>query len=221
MQNDLHNFGILWDMDGILLDTGELHFLSWQKALAEVGREYTHEEYLTTFGMNNTGTMQALFGMDVPPAFIDQVSERKEILFREWEPGNVSVFPGVLEWLERFSTLGARQAIASSGPIENLEVLVAKAGFGAYFDAIVSGTHMPGKPKPDVFLKAAEALGVLSEKCLVIEDSVAGVQAARNAGMKCLAVTNTYPREKLVGAAVVVDSLIKLSEKQVFELLVQ
>jgi beta-phosphoglucomutase len=95
---------------------------------------------------------------------------------------------------------GARQAIASSAPCENIDALVDELAIRPYFQEIVSGADMPGKPDPAVFLTAARAAGHTACACLVIEDSVAGVTAARRAGMKCLAVTTTNPASRLTQA---------------------
>ena len=102
-------------------------------------------------------------------------------------------------------------AIASSAPMENIQLILRGLGIESYFQAIVWGREVTeGKPSPQAFLLAAEKLGVKPEDCLVIEDAVAGVSAAKRAGMKCIAVTTTNPREKLHEADLVVDSLAEV-----------
>ncbi len=103
-----------------------------------------------------------------------------------------------------------RQAIASSAPSANIDLLVDELGIRNRFDAIVLGKELPGKPDPAVFLEAARRIGILPEKCIVIEDSVAGVEAAKRGGMKCIAVTTTTPTIGLSSADIVVDRLDSL-----------
>jgi len=118
--------------------------------------------------------------------------------------------PGVLTWLERLALLGARQVVASSAPPENIEALIDELCLRAYFPVLLSGFDLPGKPQPDTFLKAASLINVPPAQCVVIEDSVAGVEAARRAGMKCIAVTTTNPASKLSTAELIVESLDQL-----------
>lgn len=207
-----HKRGVLWDLDGVLVDTGELHFQAWSEALPEFGLEMTREFFAGTFGMNNAGVLTELLGHPPEPDRLAEISEYKERLFREAVRGNVTALPGVRTWLERLAAEGVPQAIATSAPPENIDVMVDGAGLRAYFDAIVSGFEMPAKPDPAVFLEAAHRIGVSPERCVVVEDAIAGVEAAKRAGMRCIAVTTTNPAEALQDADIVVDRLDKLPE---------
>ena len=137
--------------------------------------------------------------------------EEKERRFRESIRGRVQALPGVQLWLERFKAAAIPQAIASSAPQANIDAIVDELGFRSYFTALVSGGNMPGKPDPAVFLEAARLIGIPTERNVVIEDAVAGVEAARRAGMKCVAVTTTNPKDALTSAHLVVDRLDALS----------
>jgi len=102
--------------------------------------------------------------------------------------------------------------VASSGEMANIVTVIDALGIANYFDALVSGAFLPrSKPDPAIFVQAAGALGVPPARCLVIEDGTVGVEAARRAGMACLAVTTTHPREHLQGADLIVDSLCEIS----------
>lgn len=211
MENSLKNYAVLWDMDGVLVDTGDLHYLTWKQALAEVDFDFTREEFTSTFGRNNENIMKILFGEDVDPEFSVRVSERKEALFRQMLSGRVTLLPAVRDWLGKFQGWGMRQAVASSAPAENITALVDEFDLQPYFRAMVSGTGMPGKPHPDVFLKSAQELGAPPERCVVIEDAVHGVEGARAAGMKCIAVTTTNSAEALSQADLVLKDLTELN----------
>lgn len=199
--------GVIWDMDGVLVDTGEFHFQAWLQALPEFGIPFTRQLFRDTFGMNNAGILEVLLGEPPAPEILAEISERKEQLFRRAVRGRVQPLPGVLVWLERLKAAGMQQAIASSAPPANIDALVGELGLHDYFDAIISGFDLPGKPDPAVFLKAARRIGVPPERCVVVEDAVAGVEAARRAGMKCVAVTTTNPAYTLEAADVVVERL--------------
>ena len=207
------NHAVLWDMDGVLVDTGDFHFKAWKQTFEELGVAFDKEDFRATFGMNNAGILEWVYGKRPEPEEVAQVSEKKESLFRELIKGKAEPLPGVLDWLRQFQTWGIKQAITSSAPPKNIEVLVAELKIENYFDAIISGFDLLGKPNPDVFLKAANAIQVRPEKCVVIEDAIAGVEGAKRAGMKCIAVTTTNPASKLAKADFIVDRLKNMNKE--------
>ena len=204
------DLGILWDMDGVLVDTAEYHYRSWVQALTEMGIPIDRQSFGLVFGRNNRDTLETLLGGPPQAELLAGVSQRKESLFREFIHGKARLLPGVLDWLERLRRLGARQAVASSAPQENIDYLVDELGVRSYFMALCAGHELPGKPDPAIFLLAASALGLPPEDCIVIEDSLAGIAAAKRAGMPCIAVATTNPPEKLAGAGLVLERLDRL-----------
>lgn len=188
---------ILWDMDGVLIDTTEFHFISWRDTLEKFGIEHSYEEFLKHYGMNNINVLTSLFGEKPTPQFLEQVGGSKEEAFREAIKGKAVLMQGVREWLEYFRRKGLKQAIASSAPPENIDFLVKELRITPYFDHLVSGYYMNGKPFPDVYLKTAEMVGEAPQNCLVIEDSPAGVESAHRAGMPVLALLTTNKLEDL------------------------
>jgi HAD superfamily hydrolase (TIGR01509 family) len=209
---------ILWDMDGVLVDTGKVHYQSWEKVLKPYDIPYSWDVFAGTFGMTNKAIITNLF--DNPSAdFIQEMDEEKEQLFRENVPGNVLEIPGTRQWLERFQSWGYPQAVCSSAPPANIETLLNEIGIQPYFQAIVSASKMASKPDPAVFLTAAEILGVLPNQCVVIEDAPAGIEGARQAGMKCVALTTTSSAEYLQGADLIIDDLNDLNEDQLLHLI--
>ena len=219
MANSNRKLAILWDLDGVLVDSGEYHYAAWKQTFDELGVRFSEEQFRMTFGMNNTGILGMIYGKKLLLEREQQISERKESLFREAVKGNALLLPGVENALKNFTAWNMKQAIASSAPPKNIEVLVQELQIGNYFDAIVSGYDIPGKPDPAVFLKAAQQLGIGPEHCIVIEDAVAGVEAAKSAGMKCIAVTTTNTVESLSKADLILDSLAELRKDSFFELL--
>ena len=199
--------GVLWDMDGVLVDTGEAHFQSWSVTFEERSIPFTREQFRTTFGMNNAGILEIILESPPSPDLLAEIGDRKESLFRDLVKGRVVLLPGVLDWLDRLRNQGFRQAIASSAPYANIDAVVGELGIGTYFAALVSGADLPGKPDPAVFFKAADLIGVPPACCVVVEDAVAGVEAAKRGGMKCIAVTTTNPPNTLREADVVIEQL--------------
>jgi beta-phosphoglucomutase len=202
---------VLWDMDGVLVDTGELHYKSWLKTLTDLSIPFDRDTFQKTFGMNNAGILTILLGKPPETDFLEMVSNQKESFFKELVHGNLRLLPGALQWLKQLRERGILQAIASSAPYENIESIVDESNIRQYFSAMISAYFMPGKPDPAVFLEAARQLAVEPYQCVVIEDSVAGVSSAKSIDMKCIAITTTHPRSSLLEADIVVDSLQELT----------
>lgn len=198
---------VLWDMDGVLVDDGEWHYRAWYETLSEMGIPFDWQRFQQTFGMNNAGILSFLLGYEPKPDVVEEVGNRKEERFRALIRGKVRLALFALRWLERLQSEGLLQAVASSAPQANLDALLDELKVRGFFQAVVSGAQMPGKPDPAVFLEAARRLGVLPGSCVVVEDSVAGLVAAHRAGMKCLAVATTHSPAALREAEVVVKSL--------------
>lgn len=184
---------VIWDMDGVLVDTGTVHFETWRDTLAEHDIPFTDETFRQTFGMNNTGILQKLLGEQFTPALVTEIGGLKEERFRQAIQGKVQALPGVQELLAGLHQRGIVQAVGSSAPQANIDAILEALAIAPYFEVVVSAAEMPGKPDPTVFLTTAAHLGIDPAACLVIEDAIAGVAAARRAGMRCLAVTTTNP----------------------------
>jgi len=219
MLDSNYSYAIIWDMDGVLVDTGTYHFESWVKTFDQLGIPFSEEQFRATFGMNNAGILEIICGKKLPPAQEQRLGDFKEEVFREAIKGKATLLPGIENALKNFSEWNLKQAIASSAPPKNIEVLVKELEIGKYFDALVSGFDIPGKPDPGVFLKAARQVGVSPGNCIVIEDAVAGVAGAKNAGMKCIAVTTTNTAQALSKADLIFEDLEGLTRQSLFALL--
>ena len=209
--NMVNKHAVLWDMDGVLVDSGELHYQSWLETLTALSIPFDRDKFRSTFGMNNNGILTILLGKPPEADFLEMVTCRKEGRFRELIHGRLQLLPGVSGWLKKLQELGILQAVASSAPQENIEATVDELNIRQYFSALISAYSMPGKPNPPVFLEAAWQLGVQPEQSVVVEDSLVGVTAAKQAGMKCIAVCTTHPRSSLSAADIVVDNLEELT----------
>lgn len=213
MKTLTHLQAVLWDMDGVIVDTFDAHYRSWQQTFDGLSQPFDVEMFRKTFGMNNHLILTTVFEHDLDERFIQRVSDRKEELFRQTIKGSARLLPGVDGWLKTFSEANIKQAVASSAPQANIDAVLDELKVRYFFQAEAAGATIKGKPDPAVFLLAANLLGVEPVHCLVIEDAVAGVEAARRAGMKCIAVQTTNSAEKLKGANVVLKDLSQLTER--------
>ncbi len=186
--------GVLWDMDGTLLDSAEYHWIAWRDALAEEGCHITYAQFAATFGQRNDSILRGYFGADITAAEIDRISEGKEEKYRDLvRTRGVQLLPGVQRWLDMLRADGWRQAVASSAPLRNIEVIVEALTLNDYFLALVSADAVQrGKPDPQIFQVAAERIGVPPARCIVVEDAPHGVEAGRSAGMRTIGVRTTH-----------------------------
>jgi len=212
-------FGVIWDMDGVLVDTGELHYQTWREILPVYSIPFSRQRFRLTFGMNNQGFLEYMVGKKLDPEFIRQIAGRKESRFRDLIDGSVQPLPGIVDWLHRLRAQGARQAVASSAPQANIDVLLTALKIGDFFQVAISGEKMPGKPDPTVFLQAAHLIGLPPARCVVVEDAIPGVEAARRGGMACIAVTTTNSPESLTSADLIIDRMDELPEDAFKQLL--
>jgi HAD superfamily hydrolase (TIGR01509 family) len=198
---------VLWDLDGTLVDSEQYHWFAWRDTMRAEGVTLTRERFLETFGLRN----DAIVPQWIPQATakdIDRIAVAKEELYRRLVlEGGLDPLPGVRDWIERLVNQGWRQAIASSAPRENVDVVLAVIGLASFFQAVVSAEDVTrGKPDPQVFLTAAARLGSPPARSVVVEDAPAGIEAARRAGMPSIGVRcNGSPLPADIAAASLAD----------------
>lgn len=200
---------VLWDVDGTLVDSAEYHWLTWRDALAREQFELTRELFASSFGQRNDAVLRGLLGADLPATEVGRIAAAKEECYRAMvRERGLQPLPGVLNWLRRLKEAGWRQAVASSAPRANLEVILAATGVAEFFDAVVSAEEIEhGKPHPEIFLRAAQAVGAKPRRCVVVEDAPAGVESGHRAGMRVIGVLTTQPQ---LDADLVVQTLEEL-----------
>ncbi|MCC7076734.1 MAG: HAD family phosphatase [Acidimicrobiia bacterium] len=201
---------VLWDVDGTLVDSQEMHWEAWHEALRKAGVAVTHEQFLETFGWRNDAILAHIAGPDLSPGDVVEISEAKETAYRAAvRTHGIDLLPGAGELLAGLDAAGWRQVIASSAPRANVDTILDVTGTAATFAAVVSAEDVAhGKPDPEIFLTAAARVGVPPAGCVVVEDAPAGVEGARRAGVPCIGVRTTHDE---LAADIVVDSLTELS----------
>ncbi len=209
--NKTTSIGVIFDMDGVLVDSAAAHLQSWQQLAGELGQRVTPEQFSRTFGRQNRDIIPLVFG-ETSASGIRELGDRKEAIYRDLVRARPPVMPGATELVRALASQGARLAVGSSAPRANIDLMLSGMNVTQLFEAIVGGDDVPhGKPHPDVFLLAAERLGLEPRRCVVIEDAPVGVEAAKRAGMVCIGVMTHHGRDALSKADLIVANLIDLT----------
>jgi beta-phosphoglucomutase len=184
---------VLWDLDGTLADSAEYHWLSWRDTMSAEGVAISYEQFLASFGQKNDRILAAWLPPPHVPEVMQRIGDAKEEEYRRLaRTRGLTPLPGAVEWVKRLHAAGWRQAIASSAPRLNVEAMLEALTLTTLFDAIASAEDVTaGKPDPQVFLAAAARLQAPPDRCVVVEDAAAGIEAARRAGMACIGVSAT------------------------------
>ena len=209
---------VIWDLDGVILDSADEHRRAWLRLAREEGIPMTDADFWATFGKRNDDIFATLWG-NLTPEQVKILSDRKEMYFRELIRKSAAPLPGAIELMRELRDAHFSQALASSTPIENIDLIADVLGLNQYLSILVSGeTVAKGKPAPDIFLKAAAELQMHPTVCLVIEDAVAGVEAAHAAGMRCIAVAGNRDLPGLRKAELMVKDLTEVDLKRIQQL---
>jgi beta-phosphoglucomutase len=202
--------GVLWDLDGTLVDSGDYHWRAWRETMRDESVELSYQQFLESFGQRNDRILAAWLGSARSPEDLQRIGDAKEAMYRDIaRRDGLVALPGAREWVVRLRREGWRQAIASSAPRANVDVMLESVGIRDLIDAVISAEDVSrGKPDPEVFLAAAARLGVPPRRCVVVEDAPAGVEAARRAGMRRIGVNAQTPLD----ADTYVRSLVELPE---------
>ncbi len=222
---------VIFDCDGVLVDTEPLHYRAFQKVLVPLGLGHDFKRYLELFvGFDDRDAFIHAFkegGLELSATTLDQLMEAKAIALRELILKGVPGFPGVVELIEELRDEGIPMAVASGALRHEVEAFIASLGLNGAFRAIVSADEVKkSKPDPETYLLAIERLKQLlgstpldPVNCVAIEDTPAGIHSAKSAGLQVIAVTNSFPENELTEADMVVESLSALSFPEMVKLL--
>lgn len=209
----MRNWGVIFDWDGVIVDSSRLHEKSWEILAKELNLNLPAGHFKQGFGMKNDYIIPNILKWATKIEAIQQLADRKEALYRQLVcEENIELLPGVRSLLESLAQNKIPRTIGSSTCLANIQVVLESTGIAHYFNTIVSAEEVTqGKPHPEVFLKAAQHLNLNSSQCLVIEDTQVGLQAAKAASMFALGVATTHPAETLTQADYVVKNLEEVS----------
>jgi len=213
-------FGCIFDWDGVIADSSAQHIEAWKLVAEKEHLIFREELFRQSFGMKSEQIIPDLFQWTHDNAEVRRLDRKKEGIYRELVIANgTGTFPGVREFLAMLKQHGISCIIGSSAPRANVTTALDFLGFSDFFSGIVCGEDVTlGKPDPQIFLTAAQRIGLQPRECIVFEDALVGVAAARAGGMKVVAVTATYKRSELSAADRIVDRLDELTFAQLQQL---
>ena len=215
--------GLIFDMDGTLVDNLAYHFLAFEEYTKREGFTLLEPVSLKINGMHSNDIFPLLLGDEVVAKYgLDRLNREKEEVYRDMYRSKIAPIAGLMELLQAAKKAGVKCAIGSSGCRENVEMIVEGLGIADLIDGSISGSDVThGKPHPEIFIKAYEALGLKAEECVVVEDAVNGIVAGVAAGCKCIAVTTTASAETLseAGASMCFADYSTVTIEQINELL--
>jgi HAD superfamily hydrolase (TIGR01509 family) len=194
---------VIFDMDGVLVNSNPYHLAKWVEFLDHHKIRYKEEELPELIlGKRNDTAFQHFLGPDLTPEESHRLSEEIEETFRRVFKPHARPLPGLDGLIKECHAAGVPMAVASSAVRRNIEFVVDALGYRPYFRIMVSGDEVThAKPDPEIYLKAADHLGIDPADAVAFEDSYVGIGAVKNAGMKCVAIASTFPIERLAPLA--------------------
>ncbi|MES2307924.1 MAG: HAD family phosphatase [Verrucomicrobiota bacterium] len=205
--SDSFIFGAIFDWDGVLIDSSSHHEESWRALVLENGRKFSPDFFKKSFGMKNNRIIPEVLGWTQDPVEIKKISDRKIVKKRP-----LQALPGAVQWVTELKAKEIPRVIASSTDRKNIELGLQIIGLDGFFTEIVSAEDVnQGKPNPDVFLKAAEKIKMLPRECIVFEDAHVGIEAARRAHIKVVALMTTHSKESLHEADYIIENLEEMN----------
>lgn len=215
------NMGIIWDMDGTIVDTIPIQMEAYKRSFDKFGLKISSEDYLKISSLGGREVFNQIcskYGFQIN--FNNWYNIKNEIYYQLLEKG-ISVLPGFIELIKELKNYNFKQALATNSSKKSTEYILKKIGLFEYFDIILTGDDISTtKPNPEIFLKSAEKLGIEKNRCIIIEDSFAGLSAAKKAGMKCIAITAfKKTHENLNEADLIIQNLEELNLKIIQKLI--
>ena len=212
--------GVIFDIDGVLLNSYRLHYQCWRAIAERHGITLSEKDFDSLFGRRGSEIVREIWGGDLPPEQVISLHKRKQALYRENLQRDFPLMEGAVQLIDALAAKGFVLGVGSSAPPENVEMSLRGLGRTNSFAAVVTGSDVTrGKPDPEVFLLAAQRMEIEPSDCAVIEDAPAGIAAALAGGMTAIALAGTAPPASLTTAHLVVTSLRQLSPKGISELI--
>lgn len=208
--------GVIFDLDGTLADSLGYLYLANRRVVEEYGAELTRADFIEMWMRTGEGLRGAVRLLDLPTT-PDAFRTRRNELYTHYLENEIQPVPGAIPLVERLHAEGFALAVASGSRTPHVELLLRRFGVRDRFRAVLGGEMVSAmKPEPDIFLMAADRLGLEPSLCLVIEDSISGVLAAKRAGMKCISILNEYSEDSELGATdLAVTGLHEIDEKRI------
>lgn len=216
-------FAALFDMDGVLIDNADFHLNAWLQFAQHHGLSLTRDQYMDHInGHVSADSLAYVLQRPVTSAEVLVLTEEKEAIYRELYRPHLQPTPGLILFLDALKAAGVRMAVGTSAPESNVGFTLDGLALRPYFDTIVDASMIQkGKPDPEIYLTAAQRVGVDPARCVVFEDAFAGIEAGLRAGMHVIALATTHTRAELAdrGASLIIDDFTQLTVVQVQNLI--
>lgn len=202
-----YDFAVIFDADGVIVDSNPFHKIAMKKFCGKYGIHLTVENMESQiFGRTNKDWITKVFGNHLTLKQIKAYEKEKEALFRQIFLPHIRPVKGLIGFLEKLRQYNIVRTVASSAPPVNVDFFLDKTGTKDFFDVIINGDEVENsKPHPEIYLKTMEIIKYPPEKCIVIEDSLSGVQSARSAGCKVIGLTTTHTAQELANTDKVIN----------------
>ena len=212
---------VIFDLDGTLIDNNSFHLKAWQEFYKKRNRSLTEKEYKKKFnGKTNADVLTYVFKEPLSPQENDRYTNEKEDLYRKIYEPHIKPVKGLLNLLQQLQNAGVPMAIATSGIKVNIDYMFKHIPIQHYFKTVIYSAHIQkGKPDPEIYLVTAKKLNVTAKKCVAFEDSVAGIQSAKAAGMKVVAIATTHTPKELTVADKLIYNYDEISIVDIYQLL--
>ncbi|GAA4404388.1 beta-phosphoglucomutase family hydrolase [Nibrella viscosa] len=215
----------LFDMDGVIVDNHRYHTDSWFQFVGRYGLSLTPEQYASYInGRVAADSLPYVFQRSLTPEELVTYTEEKEEIYREMYRANLQPTPGLISFLEELKHNQVPMAVGTSAPVSNISFTLDGIQVRSYFDTVVDASMITrGKPDPEIYLTAAERLGIPPERCVVFEDAFSGIEAGLRAGMRVVALATTHTREELTntGASLIIADFREINFKQLIERVIE
>ena len=209
--NKCQIFAVVFDMDGVIVDNMEYHKKAWGVFLKKYAPDVELEGFSRHFGKVNKDLLKIVFKREVSAREEARFGEEKEAIYREIYTDHIVPTAGLVDFLNSLKKNEVKMAVATAAPRVNMDFVFEMTGLREYFDVLIDASEvMKGKPDPEIYLKAADKLNCPPESCIVFEDSMPGIEAAQNAGMKVIALATSHPAERLQSAERVVKDFTEI-----------
>lgn len=214
------DFALIFDMDGVLVDNFKYHQKAWKMFCSEHGLDFDRAFRSRVFGGTNKDHLETFFGRPLDPNEVRTFEAQKEALYRTLYAPYICPVPGVLDFLEEIKRKGIPCALATSSPSENVHFVLEKTQTRGYFPVVCDASSITrGKPYPDIFVEAASRLGMSPDRCIVFEDSLNGIEAAKRSGARVVALLTTHPSTELPEVDRVIENFENLELRSLQNLL--
>jgi len=212
-------FAVIFDMDGVLVVNHEVHLEAWEAFHKKYNLVWNRERFTSYFGNTNDQILRKIFPNHLTNQEIQLFADEKENLYRSIYAHKIEPTQGLISFLEQLKNANIPLAVATSAPTGNVEFVFEKTGIGSYFSKVVDDSMITiGKPDPEIYLKAAQELGIEPANCFVFEDSHAGIESALRAGMRVIGVATTHRAETLLGVEFVIHDFTGINPGILYKL---